>query len=556
MNSYKSLLKLYFLQYFALRVSPQQKKAMYALYAVMGLLAAGVIAVLCWLMYASVQAVFALESYLEHSLIENIISFIFMQGVTLIIIFGTMAFVSVMFGSRDTELLLSLPIKTPSIFAAKMTVVYFMELIFAVAVYIPMLITVAVAAASMGVYFGAAYYILMPLSVLLMPLIPLLVIALISFPLSYIAAFFKKRAGLGGIIALALFAGLMGAYFYFVAGSSGGEGGAEFSVEDIIPLLEAQGWLFPPGLFFARAMVGSGSFAFNFGIYLVIVIGLGGAAFALAALMFRRVLRSQLETTKSAVAVANVTYKREGSLLALIKRDFKEISRDTYMTFQMFAIVILMPLMVALMGGFMQFAGTEDVPAHFGAVLQIGTISLMANMLLAASNMSAVTAFSREGKNFYMLKLLPVSSAHIILSKLRFSDVVVIIPSIISGIAFGIVNGSVFDAVAFSILLCVMGISFNGYHVYRDLKDPSLNWISFREIVRGNKRVLTGMAFGFLMAFAVFIVAMISALFAPSALTARLITYGVWLAVAVAAFLLWRFNLIKNSHGLLEQVEP
>ena len=148
-----------------------------------------------------------IKASVELGYIEEIFSMIFLSAQVVTVFFGLFAYVNVMYFSKDNEFLFTLPVRSVTVFWAKLLVVFIYELFFSAIIVLPMCIVGAVAIVMSGLSLSAAYFVMMILSVFTLPLMAILIVALLSYPLLYVFKFFKKHPTVGAVIIMVLVVG-------------------------------------------------------------------------------------------------------------------------------------------------------------------------------------------------------------------------------------------------------------------------------------------------------------------------------------------------------------
>ncbi|WBW97072.1 hypothetical protein [Oceanirhabdus sp. W0125-5] len=135
-----------------------------------------------------------------------------------------------------------------------------------------------------------------------------------------------------------------------------------------------------------------------------------------------------------------------------------------------------------------------------GEMLQSGNSSIFLVIIFAAavilSSMNGIssTAISREGKNLYVIKYLPVSFKTQLMAKVLSAVVMGSLMTIIILIASAIlIKPSIYMLVA-SGILCILGVLFTSFTgILLDLNFPKLNWDSEQKVVKQNITVMISM---------------------------------------------------------------
>ena len=118
---------------------------------------------------------------------------------------------TMLFGAKDTEMLLSLPVTYSSVLLSKLTVMYIYELMFFSLIYLPSYVVYMYLTS-----FTLSGIITMLITLLFAPMIPIAAGMLVAF----IAGIFLRKAKRKNLLQVVFFAVFMVAYFYFVYSSN------------------------------------------------------------------------------------------------------------------------------------------------------------------------------------------------------------------------------------------------------------------------------------------------------------------------------------------------
>jgi hypothetical protein len=514
-----------------------------------GFFAAVLMALFGWMGYASATGAFAIPDVSAVFALETTIGSVFMMGALILVMLTAAMYVSVMLSGNDSSMLLGLPLTSPQIYAAKFATVYVFCMSVSVVFVLPQLVGVGIAASVAG-YGSAAFWFIAIIGFLLTPLISTAVLALFTIPLAFFSGFFKKQAGLIGIIALLIMGGLMFAYMVVMANI--GEG------ESILEVLRQQAWLFPPGIFIGRAMAGV-SVAKNFFIYLGMVLGAFGLTVGASLLGFRRMLRGSIENSagNGKVDIASATGKAQGVMPTLLGREFKTVMRDTTMLFQTLSMVVLLPVMALAMRFIMNIdMGGDEGVANAEYIMQMTTLSTLVIVVLSmicSSNFAAQTALSRERHSFYMLKMMPIDGADVVKSKLLFAEIIMATACVLTGIVVAITISPV-DGLLVGVLSAITGSAMTGFHMRGDLKSPRFDWVSVNEMFKGRKRTWAAIGIAFGLGIVVMLAGLITVQF-TSYVVAQIVLYSTWALGALVLFGIFRLYFVSKNRHFIEVVE-
>ncbi len=436
-----------------------------------------------------------------YSLQSEFVTLILLCGLMVVLVFGIVTVLTCLYFSRDTEFFLALPIKPSVVFAAKLTIVYFAELVACVLIMVPCLI-----AAGIALHASAIFYVLLPFAVLLTPAIPLFFAAIISVPVMYIVSFLRNRGALGSIVVLLLFGGFFVLYYMGIS-----------KMQNLNPeqvdLSAVQGMFRKiantvyPLYALARAMnlttvFGLGvaaSVVVNLVIYFGSIIALGGIALVISATVYKKGAAGQLENAKRTKASGR-DYRSTSTLKALMKKEWREIVRTPSFALNCLIGVVMCPIIVGFIGltsnvsaivsesGGAEALGEEKIRIIRTAMqfVQLWMIMFMS----VGTNGAPATVLSREGEKFYYTKILPVDCKTQIKAKSYVYLIIGSVSSVLGAVVMAILD---FDA---TFLICSIAFlliyNFAAVHfgMWLDLRSPKLKWTTPNEVMKHNRNVL------------------------------------------------------------------
>lgn len=366
-----------------------------------------------------------------------------------------------LFGFKDYDLIMSLPVKTSRIVASRLVLLYIVNIAFTLIIMLP-------AGIAYGLLKEASYkfYIITLLTVWFIPLFPMILATLIGTVVTLIASRFRHT----NIANIILTFSLLTAYMIFSARSSTspqalGEMSAVLSnkTDRIYPL--------------AR-MYKSAVCEFNIGS-LLFFVSISIVSFILfswiVGLEFKKI--NTLATSARVKANYKIkTLKVEKPLIAMYKKELSRyFSSSLYVMNTAFGIVMMTIAAVALL--FMR-------PESFAAILVVPELAdkfvfFAAAILAFCIAMSSTTAcsISLEGKNLWIIKSLPVSANTIFLSKaavnLTITVPAILLDSII--IAIGL-KTTLMEFLLLFMLPTTYALFIASLGLIVNLKFPNLNW--------------------------------------------------------------------------------
>lgn len=411
-----------------------------------------------------------------------------------IFFFGIFSILAYMFFSEDAEFLAALPVKKSSLFMSKLTMVYINELIVSSIILIPMLFITGISAINHGFPLNGAYFIFSILAIFIMPLIPLLLVSLLAFPMMYIVTFFKRRAVLSSVVTILLFIGFMAMYLGMVNGMASRDSSL-VSGEQLYNLLIRFRDIAFFNTFYAKAMLFDNFFV-NIGLFLLVIIASLAITILVSSSLYHKSVMAQLESVRENGGKGKI-YSKQGIAKAFLIKDFKMLIRNPGFAFQSFMGPILTPIMVMFMAKSFQVPVEENGDMQMTAMMTIGFILFLTTMLLCGTNFVSSVAFTREGKYFYFNKYLPIPYKELIKGKVQFAIISGMVGTVLATLVVAFtVDISLINVLMFGSSLGLMNVGFVYMGIYRDLKKPKLDWNNVQEAVKQNFNAMVPMFFG------------------------------------------------------------
>lgn len=467
-------------------------------------IAIGAIAVIYVILMAFVCAgiVSAAYSIKKVGGVDEMLMLIYIVGMTFVVIFGTIALISTLYQSRDVEFLSTLPVSPGVVFLVKLLIAYIYEaLICAAVIFIPSLV-LGIATSQ-----GILYYLGALLALIIVPALPMLLTSLLAVPGMYVVSFFKSRKELGTILIILVFAAIMILYYLFIFSIQSGGGEVATDVEEALIGAFAQvdkfGIILFPLYMIAKFMTGVGVFGLQLAasIPLSLLMSIASIAALLAVVFFiskatySRGVRAQLENRKTAVKT-NGEFKFESIKSAIVKKDFKYLLRISTFGFQCLSGIVLCPVL----GIALSIANSATSEMQLEELMMFNSImSYMSYVIIFMMSGSlitaAATAFTREGKEYKILRTLPISAKEIVQAKIRLPIILSMVSIALGFVACMVMSltRGIFNAVDFFGTLSI-SIAFsyfaNHFAIYNDLKSPKLEWTAPMEAVKNNKNAM------------------------------------------------------------------
>lgn len=405
-----------------------------------------------------------------------------------------------MYSAKDNDFLLSMPCSPNQLFVSKLMVLYAFEVIANTLYTLPIFIMYAILAdVSVG------FYILIPVFLLVLPLLALVVAALLSVPIMQIVNIIK-RSNLASILSILLLVTIfLALYMWFVTSIAtnidfnGQQGTILIRVNDLIANLSTSTWLFK---FMADTMLILEGFWWK----LLLILVATAVLFVLADICMRRVFfglsarRSEI-TTKTKQGTKG--YRVLKPFNSILQKEFYTTFRNSGNVFQYFLFTLLMPFIVYTYDRLLLSITVNQT----GESMIIASHLLVVCVLAGLSNIVSASAISREGGNFYIMKMSPVSIKTQLRAKIVFNVILtysaLIVTALVTGLAtdIGVVHNILCTMAAMILSLGHIIIS-----VLLDLRKPALDWFDESEIEKISKNTKIAMCIGLIMAVLLFAV--------------------------------------------------
>lgn len=387
---------------------------------------------------------------------------------------------SMLFGGSDYDLLASLPISKPCIVFVKWFSIYLLELMYSFIFTIPPAIVLIVSGCSALCLVDAV------LLLFLLPMLPLLISGLLGVLISFIS----DRYRFGNIINILLYIILLGLIMYMSIMMNK----EDTSNAEMNQFCQLFTWYNPSLRLLDILPTGINYLAF-IGVQLVTLV-----VMVLVMACCYDYFHFLLTATKSHREYVAKEVKQKGQFKALFMLDIKRyFTSKAYLMNTITGGVLSVIMTVVLI---ISFRSIED--AEFQSI--IGTIlpyfSLFIVWCIGIAVPSAV-AINFEGKNFWLVKSLPIQYKQYSASKILLSELVmapfVLIASIIL-IIFSEKNVLTILMILIIPQLYLFSMNLIGYYI--NLHCYKLNWSNEMEAVKNSK----GMIFSMLIDFAYTIV--------------------------------------------------
>jgi ABC-2 type transport system permease protein len=445
---------------------------------------------------SSYYAVYQLGA--QHGQGELVLTLAMLAGMAAMLFFGFFQLISTFYYSKDSNLLVPMPIPARTILIAKFIGVMVVE-------YLTLLVLVGPALVIYGAQAGpgALYWPKALLIFLLLPVLPLVVAALFAFVLMRVTNLRRSRD---------LFRMIGGAIGLFLAISinrlmnQGMRDPSALINAVAMPggLVDLVGQRVPPVIWATRALAasaGAGSQALNLVLFLLAVgVGFGLLAWAGELLFWGGLIGSgegQRRDPKASAAALQRSGAERSALQALLSREAKLLLRTPVFVLNSVIPLVVLPFAMAPAVGQLKAALGQGALQQNPRLVGLAAVAILC-FLNAAGNIAA-TAVSREGPYIWISQTAPVPPRTHALAKLLFANLFALLPmALIAGVGFyaGLWHGG--SLVGFILVGLLAVTALNAAALTIDLIRPLLKWEDPQRAIKQNVNGLFGLLIGVL----------------------------------------------------------
>ena len=326
-----------------------------------------------------------------------------------------------LFSFKDYDLLMSLPISRNMVLASKIVSLYIVNFLYTLVIMIPGYLAYIT---FLDLPHDWLFFVLLPT----IPIIPILVSSIIGIVLTWLTSLFSNKNIGSYVVNILLIAGVL--FFYFSLYNVD----STKVVDNGVNIVNSFNHYYPLTSVFASLLEKID--VVNLLIYFMAPIILTSIFIVIIDYGYIR-LRTRLlrQNVKSDYYIK--TYATNNSLFSLYKKEIKRyFSSSLYVINTAFGCVLIFILIIAILlfkdnaiNYFSKITGFNDTIKF--------NIFLVFSMLCVLSS-TTNSSISLEGKSFWILKMLPVSTGKIFLSKILVNLTILVPTIIVGGTFFGI----------------------------------------------------------------------------------------------------------------------
>jgi ABC-2 type transport system permease protein len=380
-----------------------------------------------WLYFTALKYAFSILKPMGQE--TALLTLAILAGQFLILVFGLFYVLSAFYFSRDLEFLVSLPARPFEVIGAKFGVILVNE-------YLTVLLIVAPAFIVYGNMAGKPfqYWLLAGLVFLLLPVIPLALAGLLVMAMMRLVNVSRKKDFFILAGSLVLLVAVLFLQFSLAGNRSPEEMMKFFSAAD--GLARMLGEKFPPCIWASR-LLAEGFSARGLG-YLALFAG-GSLAVLLLLLLaaekfFYRGLigLSEMAARRKKLSKGAMTRgfsRGRGAWQAILLREWRLMNRTPIFLLNGILSIVLVPVMLVFMAHSDSGSATKAILKILGSGDRTAEILFAALFFIACGclNGTASSTFSREGKNFWISKVIPVAPGRQVIGKFLHSYLVAVL---------------------------------------------------------------------------------------------------------------------------------
>jgi len=423
-----------------------------------------------------------------------------LAGQLAILIFGIYYILSAFYFSRDLDMLIPLPVRPSEVLISKFVVLMVNEYLTVAAIVLPFIITFGILDRG-----GFGYWVNAALVYLVLPVIPLVLVSLIIVPMLRFINLSRKKDILILVGSIAVLAAAFGFQFLTQKAQRGNVNTQQMIAFLTSPdsLLHRLGSNFPPSIWATKAVAGgfSAEGFLNLAVFLATSLILFAAMIVVSEKLFYRGAIGLNETSGRLRLLSRDEMSQRVSsgrraIYAIFMREFRIMNRTPVFLLNGVLVVVILPAFFILTTR----TGSGSSPADFQKLIASGNslyliLILALFMIICGSlNGTASSTFSREGVQFWISRVIPVSPKEQVAAKFLHSYLIAalgVVAALIAVVFFFPIN-SIHIVLAAGLAL-IAAVLLTAVGMIIDLARPLLDWTNPQKAIKQNLNVLLGM---------------------------------------------------------------
>ena len=419
-----------------------------------------------------------------------LISFILVTASMIILFFGIFSVLNTLYFANDIEQILPLPFKSSEVIFGKFITILIEMYMYALIIVLP-LIAYGIMSES-----GIVFYIYLILVFLLIPVVPMVIAVILSMLLMRFTNLSKHKdlfTMLSGVLMLVAIV-VFNIYNQSSDSNNSAETITNLMSEGNNSLMDTIGNLFFTGKLSAKALLYNSdikglqyiAIALLISLSLFIVLYIVGGKLYYKSIVGISETYGKRENVFESKRVDKAV-KSNSVLKALILKDLRKMLRTPQFFINCIAIMIYMPAIFGIAflsdGSIDKFSSLVSNRDYYGYVM---AVVFAISILCVSGGGAALTAISREGRDFIVSKYIPVSIEEQIKAKVILSVVMNELEALLIIAVLVVLKASPILLIM-SGIISVLSVGLVAIiEVFLDYKSPKLEWDTEKDIFKKN----------------------------------------------------------------------
>lgn len=369
------------------------------------------------------------------------------------------------FSFRDYDMVMSLPLSNGVIAISRLAILYVLNILFVLIIMIPMIIAYGFLATP-----GISFYVLAVITLFMVPLIPIIAASFIGTLIAYISTKFKRSNVINLVISILFFAAIISSSFMI--------NGSGQQLIDISKALSARiNQIYPLAPYYAKGLVDQDL------VSIIIFSGGSIGAFLLYAVLFHKVFKRMNTLMMTGSAKSNFKMKELKTSSPIKALYFKELKRyfssTLYVTNTGFGIVMLTIGVIALI-----FVNIEKLTSSSGGIDAFVNYVPVYVIFCILFTCTTMVSISLEGKQFWIIKSLPVVPKTVYLAKIGM-NLTIISPAMIDALFIGLIlKMDVVRILCMLLVAAACAVFISLYGLVINLLLPNFEWTAEVTVIK------------------------------------------------------------------------
>lgn len=408
-------------------------------------------------------------------------------AVMIVFFFAMLRTGAVIFKKTDYDTLRSLPVTQSAIVTSRYLSMYLEDMLLTASVMIP----------GLGVYAaylhpGFSFYLFSIIGILLVPMLPIALASLLGTAIAAISSRMKHKSIISAVFTISVVVAIL--VFSYSAPSTGSE-----STNALVSMIERIGntvkSVYPPAYWLNSAIVNGNIWQFL--LFLAVSLACSFAVVAVISKYFHVICGNLFATrAKHDYSLTPGSFSDRTVLSALLRREIKHyFSSGVYIS-----NTIVGPIMCVIGSVALLAAGIDRITAAFALPIDIPGVVPVILSAIFSMMLPSYASVSLEGRQWWMIKALPIRTRDVINSKLLMCYVLYAPFYIVSVILLIFALKPDFPGVCFLIAFPLVAIAFSSvFGLAVNLRFPVFDWENEAVVVKQSTAALIGGMGGFLI---------------------------------------------------------